>query len=181
MGKAYPSILAEAAHLFWNSATLTMDMQRIKSLIALLDASGVAEIEITDSSGGVRLSRTHRGPAPPMPHRPRHCQSSAARRAASTARTPARTPVRPSDSYGHVITAPIVGTFYGFPEPGAKPFVRVGDEVERGQVLCVIDAMKVSHHLQSDRAGRVTWIMARSGDAIELAQPLFVLQYAFGA
>jgi len=158
-----------------------MDMQRIKSLIALLDASGAAEIEITDSSGGIRLSRTHRGPAPQMPLHPRHRAPCTARRSASTARTPVRTPVRPSDSYEHVITAPIIGTFYGFPEPGAQPFVRVGDEVVRGQVLCIIDAMKVSHHLQSDRAGRVMWIMARSGDEIELAQPLFVLQYALGA
>jgi acetyl-CoA carboxylase biotin carboxyl carrier protein len=70
----------------------------------------------------------------------------------------------------------MVGTFYGFPAPGAKPFVRVGDEVHRGQVLGIIDSMKLTHQVQSDRSGRVTWIMARSGDAIELAQPLFVLQ-----
>lgn len=159
-----------------------MDMQRIKSLITLLDSSGAAEIEVTGSSGGVRLSRTHRGPPPQMPHHPRHWPPScAARQPASAAPAPARTPARPSDSYEHLITAPIVGTFYGFREPGAKPFVRVGDEVERGQVLCIIDAMKVAHHLQSDRAGRVMWIMARNGDAIVLAQPLFVLQYAFGA
>jgi acetyl-CoA carboxylase biotin carboxyl carrier protein len=158
-----------------------MDMQSIRSLITLLDASGAAEIEITDSSGGVRLSRTHRGPAPQMLHHPRLWPPSAARRPGSAARTPARTSVRPSDSYEHVITAPIVGTFYGFPEPGAKPFVRVGDEVERGQVLCIMDAMKIPHHLQFDRAGRVTWIMARSAEAIELAQPLFVLQYALDA
>ncbi len=76
----------------------------------------------------------------------------------------------------HVITAPMVGTFYASPSPGAKAFVEIGDEVKVGQVLCIIEAMKMMNQIEADRAGRVTSIMARNGDPVEFGQPLFVVE-----
>jgi acetyl-CoA carboxylase biotin carboxyl carrier protein len=76
----------------------------------------------------------------------------------------------------HVITAPMVGTYYSAPSPGAKSFVEIGDEVKVGQVLCIIEAMKMMNQIESDKAGRVTSIMARNGDPVEFGQPLFVVE-----
>jgi len=76
----------------------------------------------------------------------------------------------------HVITAPMVGTFYGAPSPGAKPFIEIGDEIKVGQVLCIIEAMKMMNQIESDKAGRVTSVMARNGDPVEFGQPLFVVE-----
>ncbi|HKZ73649.1 MAG TPA: acetyl-CoA carboxylase biotin carboxyl carrier protein, partial [Steroidobacteraceae bacterium] len=76
----------------------------------------------------------------------------------------------------HVVTAPMVGTFYAAPSPGAKPFVDIGDEVKIGQVLCIIEAMKMMNQIESDKAGRINSIMARNGDPVEFGQPLFVIE-----
>ena len=76
----------------------------------------------------------------------------------------------------HVVTAPMVGTFYSAPSPGAKAFVEIGDEVNPGQVLCIIEAMKMMNQIEADRGGRVTSIMAKSGDPVEFGQPLFVIE-----
>jgi len=76
----------------------------------------------------------------------------------------------------HLITAPMVGTFYASPSPGAKAFIEIGDEVKVGQVLCIIEAMKMMNQIESDKAGRVTSIMARNGDPVEFGQPLFVVE-----
>ena len=93
----------------------------------------------------------------------------AAPRAAETAAAKAK-------ANEHVITAPMVGTFYGAPSPGAKPFIEIGDEIKVGQVLCIIEAMKMMNQIESDKAGRVTSIMARNGDPVEFGQPLFVVE-----
>jgi len=84
-------------------------------------------------------------------------------------------PAKPKPSE-HVITAPMVGTFYAAPSPGAKPFVEIGDEIKVGQVLCVIEAMKMMNQIEADKAGRITSIMARNGDPVEFGQPLFVVE-----
>src|SRR5690606_34554618 len=76
----------------------------------------------------------------------------------------------------HVVTAPMVGTFYAASTPGGKPFVEIGDEVKVGQVLCIIEAMKMMNQIESDKAGRITSIMARNGDPVEFGQPLFVVE-----
>jgi len=76
----------------------------------------------------------------------------------------------------HVITAPMVGTFYASPSPGSKAFIEIGDEVKVGQVLCIIEAMKMMNQIEADKAGRVTSIMARNGDPVEFGQPLFVVE-----
>jgi acetyl-CoA carboxylase biotin carboxyl carrier protein len=153
-----------------------MDMQSIKRLIELADTSGLDEIEIKGAAGGIRISRTPRCMTTPPLHHIRGGAPAAKPRSAARSGLQAHGTIAALYPDEHVITAPTVGTFYGAPVPGAAPFVRVGDAIARGQVLCVIDAMKLIYEVQSDRPGRVTWIMAKSGDAVRLAQPLFLLQ-----
>ncbi|HUN71517.1 MAG TPA: acetyl-CoA carboxylase biotin carboxyl carrier protein [Steroidobacteraceae bacterium] len=161
-----------------------MDIRKIKKLIELLEESGIAEIEIKEGEEAVRISRMPAGgpavqpmmpqpwfgpaqPAPPMP-----LAAPAEAGPGSGAGESAAKP-KPNE---HVITAPMVGTFYASASPGAKPFVEIGDEVKVGQVLCIIEAMKMMNQIEADRAGRVTSIMARNGDPVEFGQPLFVVE-----
>ena len=154
-----------------------MDIRKIKKLIELLEESGIAEIEIKEGEEAVRISRMPAGGAvapaltPVMP----------AVAAATPAPAPAALPAVESVSAKpkpneHVITAPMVGTFYASPSPGAKAFVEIGDEIQLGQVLCIIEAMKMMNQIEADRAGRIASIMARNGDPVEFGQPLFVVE-----
>jgi acetyl-CoA carboxylase biotin carboxyl carrier protein len=150
-----------------------MDIRKIKKLIELLEESGIAEIEIKEGEEAVRISRmpvgvvTH---APQVSHLPPAPMSPSA--AATAAALPAEAPKPKSNE--HVITAPMVGTFYASPSPGAKAFVEIGDEIKVGQVLCIIEAMKMMNQIEADKSGRVTSVMARNGDPVEFGQPLFV-------
>ena len=153
-----------------------MDIRKVKKLIELLEESGISEIEISEGEESVRISRypkpgtlgapvvtTVSAPAPaPAPATP-----------AAAADAPA---AAPPAARGHQVTAPMVGTFYSGPAPGAKPFVEIGSEVKPGDTLCVIEAMKMMNQIESDKAGRVTSIMARNGDPVEFGQPLFVVE-----
>jgi acetyl-CoA carboxylase biotin carboxyl carrier protein len=154
-----------------------MDIRKIKKLIELLEESGIAEIEIKEGEEAVRISRMPTGSA--APHMIAHAMPApaaaiaAAPAVAAPAVEAAAPKVKPNE---HVITAPMVGTFYGSPSPGAKPFVEIGDEIKVGQVLCIIEAMKMMNQIEADRAGRVTSVMARNGDPVEFGQPLFVVE-----
>lgn len=161
-----------------------MDIRKIKKLIELLEESGIAEIEIKEGEEAVRISRMPTGPAahmqsyalpPPPMQMASPSQAAAAGASAAAAEAPA-TAARAARPNEHVITAPMVGTFYSAPSPGAKAFVEIGDEVKVGQVLCIIEAMKMMNQIESDKAGRVTSIMARNGDPVEFGQPLFVVE-----
>src|SRR5882757_4182184 len=137
-----------------------MDIRKIKKLIELLEESGIAEIEIKEGEEGVRISRMPTGaaaaaahqmaqmPSLPMNGGPMHMSASAS--AASMA--PEAPPPKPK-SNEHVVTAPMVGTFYSAPSPGAKAFVNIGDEVKTGQVLCIIEAMKMMNQIECDKPG----------------------------
>jgi acetyl-CoA carboxylase biotin carboxyl carrier protein len=151
-----------------------MDIRKIKKLIELLEESGIAEIEIKEGEEAVRISRMPAGgvAAQPLPQAQPSPAPAAVAAAAPVAEAGAPKP-KPNE---HVITAPMVGTFYGSPSPGAKAFVEIGDEVKVGQVLCIIEAMKMMNQIEADRAGRVTSIMARNGDPVEFGQPLFVVE-----
>jgi len=167
-----------------------MDIRKIKKLIELLEESGIAEIEIKEGEEAVRISRMPpAGAAPalpmqawfgpgqpawdggraaaPMPH------AAAPEGSGQGAAGEGAAKPKPNE---HVITAPMVGTFYASPSPGAKAFVEIGDEVKVGQVLCIIEAMKMMNQIEADRAGRITSIMARNGDPVEFGQPLFVVE-----
>jgi acetyl-CoA carboxylase biotin carboxyl carrier protein len=155
-----------------------MDIRKIKKLIELLDESGIAEIEIKEGEEAVRISRMPAGVVahalPPVVQLPATAPAAAAG-AASGAAAPAAEAPKPKPNE-HVITAPMVGTFYASPSPGAKAFVEIGDEIKVGQVLCIIEAMKMMNQIEADKAGRVTSIMASNGDPVEFGQPLFVVE-----
>jgi len=157
-----------------------MDIRKIKKLIELLEESGIAEIEIKEGEEALRISRMSTGAA--MTHMPTVASLPLAAPplpAAAVAPAPAQSAaaaVPKAKGNEHVITAPMVGTFYGAPSPGAKPFVEIGDEIKMGQVLCIIEAMKMMNQIEADKAGRLTSIMARNGDPVEFGQPLFVVE-----
>jgi acetyl-CoA carboxylase biotin carboxyl carrier protein len=158
-----------------------VDIRKIKKLIELLEESGIAEIEIKEGEEAVRISRmpvpgtvTHAAPQPM--HVPAGALSPSAAATAAQAGAAAEAPPPKPKSNEHVITAPMVGTFYGSPSPGAKAFVEIGDEIKLGQVLCIIEAMKMMNQIEADKAGRITSIMAHNGDPVEFGQPLFVVE-----
>jgi acetyl-CoA carboxylase biotin carboxyl carrier protein len=155
-----------------------MDIRKIKKLIELLEESGIAEIEIKEGEEALRISRMPTGAAAqlvaPMPMPMPAAPMTAPMQAAAAHAIPA--PAAKAKANEHVITAPMVGTFYGAPSPGAKAFVEIGDEIKVGQVLCIIEAMKMMNQIESDKAGRVTSIMARNGDPVEFGQPMFVVE-----
>jgi acetyl-CoA carboxylase biotin carboxyl carrier protein len=152
-----------------------MDIRKIKKLIELLEESGIAEIEIKEGEEGVRISRMPAaGLAAHVAHLPIAAPAHLPAPSASTV-TPQIAAPHPK-SNEHVVTAPMVGTFYSAPSPSAKAFVELGDEVTPGQVLCIIEAMKMMNQIEADRGGTVTSIMAKSGDPVEFGQPLFVIE-----
>jgi acetyl-CoA carboxylase biotin carboxyl carrier protein len=160
-----------------------MDIRKIKKLIELLEESGIAEIEIKEGEEAVRISRMPTaGSAPSYPQYP-HMGSIPMTMAPQleapakvTAAPPVEGPAVKPKPNEHVITAPMVGTFYASPSPGAKAFIEIGDEIKVGQVLCIIEAMKMMNQIEADKAGKVTSIMARNGDPVEFGQPLFVVE-----
>lgn len=154
-----------------------MDIRKIKKVIELLEETGVAEIEIKEGEESLRIAR-HSGhvhmtpvaPAPPPAAAPALAPASAA--AAAAAESAAARAARAGE---HMVTAPMVGTFYGAPTPGAKDFVAVGDEVKVGQVLCIIEAMKMMNQIESEFAGTLKAVLVKSGDPVEFSQPLFIV------
>jgi acetyl-CoA carboxylase biotin carboxyl carrier protein len=149
-----------------------MDIRKVKKLIELLEESGIAEIEIKEGEEAVRISRMPTGayahaPAPVMLAAPAPAPAPVAAAPAEAAKPRANE---------HVVTAPMVGTFYAAATPGAKAFVDIGDEVKAGQVLCIIEAMKMMNQIEADKGGRVTSVMAQNGDPVEFGQPLFVIE-----
>ncbi len=158
-----------------------MDIRKIKKLIELLEESGIAEIEIKEGEEAVRISRMPAGAG--SVHPPQLAHGGAPPGSSPLVAVAPGAELAPVDNAGpaakpseHVITAPMVGTFYASPSPGAKPFVEIGDEIKVGQVLCIIEAMKMMNQIEADRAGRVASVMARNGDPVEFGQPLFVVE-----
>ncbi len=148
-----------------------MDLRKLKTLIELVETSGIAELEIQEGEERVRITRAPTGtfvPAlpPPVP-------GVAAPAAVATAPPAAAPPAAPVD--GHVVKSPMVGTFYRAATPGAKPFVEVGDSVAEGAPLCIVEAMKLMNEIEADKAGVVKAILAENGQPVEFGQPLFVI------
>lgn len=150
-----------------------MDIRKVKKLIELLEESGIAEIEIKEGEESVRISRYQGGIAPPMMHYAAAPQQMAAPMAAAPAAVSAPIPAAKPD---HTVTAPMVGTYYASASPGAKAFVDIGSEVNVGDTLCIIEAMKMMNQIESDKAGRVTAVMVKNGDPVEFGQPLFIIE-----
>ena len=152
-----------------------MDIRKVKKLIELLDETGVAEIEIKEGEESVRISRHPTGATYAMlPQQMSYGPPPAAAPAPAAAVAAAPVPVAASSDL--TVTAPMVGTFYSAPAPGAKAFVDIGSEVKQGDVLCIIEAMKMMNQIECDKAGKVVSILVRNGDPVEFGQPLFVIE-----
>ncbi|MBE2295443.1 MAG: acetyl-CoA carboxylase biotin carboxyl carrier protein [Phycisphaerales bacterium] len=160
------------------------DIRKIKKLIELLEASGIAEIEIKEGEDSVRISRHPQGnpslglppawmghgygPLGPMPAAPPA--------APAVSEAPA-TPTTDVDTIqGHVLLSPMVGTFYRSASPGSKPFIEIGQRVNAGDPVCIIEAMKMFNQIEADHAGVVTRILVENGQPVEYDQPLLVVE-----
>ena len=148
-----------------------MDIRKVKKLIELLEESGIAEIEIHEGEESVRISRYAQNAAPQVV-----MQAPAAAAPAPAAAAAAPAVAEPAVPAGHTVNSPMVGTFYRAPSPGAKAFVEVGQRVNVGDTLCIIEAMKMLNQIEADKAGVVTAILAENGGPVEFGQPLFVIE-----
>jgi acetyl-CoA carboxylase biotin carboxyl carrier protein len=154
-----------------------MDIRKVKKLIELLEESGISELEISEGEESVRISRHPRmamaGPA----SAPAPTNQAAAAAPPPIAQVPATAAGehKPRND-DQTITSPMVGTYYSASAPGAKPFVDIGMEIKVGQILCIIEAMKMMNQIESDKAGRITAILAKNGEPVEFGQPLFIIE-----
>jgi len=148
-----------------------MDIRKVKKLIELLDESGIAEIEITEGEDSVRISRYASSVAAPQPAAPLPLQAAPAAPAPVVA--PAAVAEPEEDGFG--VTAPMVGTFYASPSPGSPSFVQVGDHVNEGDTLCILEAMKMMNQIDADVSGTIKSIRVQNGDPVEYGQILFVI------
>ena len=155
-----------------------MDLRKIKTLIELLEQSGIAELEVKEGEESVRIARHSTSPhaqfmtyAPPLPA------------AAPAAAAPVAHPTAAAEKIlnvtrGHIVKSPMVGTFYRSPSPGAKAFVEVGQTVKQGQTLCIIEAMKMLNQIEADASGTISEILVENDAAVQFDQPLFVIEPA---
>jgi acetyl-CoA carboxylase biotin carboxyl carrier protein len=155
-----------------------MDIRKIKKLIELVEESGIAELEISEGEESVRISRAVANqPAPVMqqwavPQQPQPALSNAVAPAATPAM---EAPASPEVS-GHIVRSPMVGTFYRTPSPDAKAFVEVGQKVNPGDTLCIVEAMKMMNQIEADKAGVVKAVLVESGQPVEFDEPLVVIE-----
>jgi len=145
-----------------------MDLRKIKTLIELVENSGIAELEIKEGEEFVRISRSSSAV--------QHVYAAPQQAAPAPAVAPvAAAPAAPAQPEGHVVKSPMVGSFYRSPSPGAKPFVDIGQTVSAGDTLCIIEAMKLLNEIESDHSGVIKAILVESGQAVEFGQPLFII------
>lgn len=159
-----------------------MDIRKVKKLIELLEESGLDELEIKEGEESIRLSRHSNRPvqlppaAPALPHAAASAAPSAVEAPATGAQQTEPPPGEPGVPEGTAVASPMVGTFYRAPSPNAKPFVEVGQQVSAGEVLCIIEAMKMMNPIESDVSGTVAAILANNGEPVEFGQSLFIIQ-----
>ena len=158
-----------------------MDLRKLKTLIELVQESGIAELEITEGEERVRISRSVPSGQMMMPASAPAMMGAAAGSAASAhAQAPAGSGAgaeAPAEE-GHVVKSPMVGTFYRSPSPGAPSFIDVGQSITEGQTLCIIEAMKLLNEIESDVAGVVKKVLVDNGQPVEYGQPLFLIGQA---
>lgn len=153
-----------------------MDIRKVKKLIELLEESNLSEIEIHEGEESVRLSRqtqTVYAPAPAPALAASMSPPAAAEQAARDADTTA-------DSNGglppgHIVRSPMVGSYYASPTPESEPFVTMGQKVNQGDTLCILEAMKMFNQIEADKSGKIVAILCENGEAVEYDQPLFVI------
>ena len=151
-----------------------MDLRKLKTLIDLVSESNVSELEITEAEGKVRIVKSAGVVQQFVAAAPVAAAPAAA--PAAPAAPVAELPPPPAAVVGHQVKSPMVGTFYRASAPGAKPFIEIGAQVKEGDVLCIIEAMKILNEIESDKTGTVTRVLAENGQAVEYGQPLFVIE-----
>jgi acetyl-CoA carboxylase biotin carboxyl carrier protein len=149
-----------------------MDLRKLKTLIELVETSGIAELEIQEGEERVRITRANAAAAQPVTQQTLHAVAPAAAPPAAVAAAEAP----PAEPQGHEVKSPMVGTFYRSATPGSTPFVEIGDTVEVGATLCIIEAMKLMNEIESDKAGVVKAILTENGQPVEFGQPLFLIE-----
>lgn len=152
-----------------------MDLRKIKKLIELVEESGVAELEIQEGEESVRISRSSSAPAPAP------VQYAAAPQPAAPAPAPVAAPEADAapakeEVSGHQVRSPMVGTFYAAPSPGAKNFVEVGQKVNAGDVLCIVEAMKMMNQIEADVSGTIKAVLLSNGEPVEYDEPMFIIE-----
>ncbi|PWI33740.1 acetyl-CoA carboxylase biotin carboxyl carrier protein [Vibrio albus] len=153
-----------------------MDIRKIKKLIELVEESGIAELEISEGEESVRISRSGT-PAPVAPMQYAAPAPVAPAVAPAPVEAPAAAaPEAPAEPAGHKVLSPMVGTFYRSPSPDAKSFVEIGQTVNVGDTLCIVEAMKMMNQIEADKAGVVTAILVEDGHPVEFDQPLVVIE-----
>ena len=151
-----------------------MDLRKLKTLIDLVSESGVAELEITEGEDRVRIVNRN-GAAPVQVHQPVTVAQPMPVPVPAPEVAPAPAPTAPQQT-GTPLTSPMVGTFYRAPSPGADPFVKVGDTVKKGQVVCIIEAMKLHNEVEADMDGTVKEVCVENGQPVEFGQSLFIIE-----
>jgi acetyl-CoA carboxylase biotin carboxyl carrier protein len=157
-----------------------MDIRKVKKLIELLDESGIAEIEITEGEESVRISRYSPGHAPQMlplqyaQPQPSGIAAPALQQQQSASSASSTVEAEPEED-GFGVIAPMVGTFYSAASPGSAPFVQVGDRVNQGDTLCIVEAMKMMNQIEAEVSGTIKSIRVQNGDPVEYGQVLFII------
>ena len=151
-----------------------MDLRKLKTLIDLVSESGVAELEITEGEDRVRIVNRN-GAAPVQVHQPVTVAQPMPVPVPAPEAAPAPAPAAPQQT-GTPLTSPMVGTFYRAPSPGADPFVKVGDTVKKGQVVCIIEAMKLLNEVEADMDGTGKEVCVENGQPVEFGQSLFIIE-----
>ena len=147
-----------------------MDLRKLKTLIDLVAESGIAELEITEGEGKVRIVKFSQA-VQPVAYAPPAAYASAPVAGGEAAAAPAAAPV----VQGHTVKAPMVGTFYRASNPASPVFVEVGQTVKEGEPLCIIEAMKLLNEIEADKSGVIKEILVQNGEPVEYGQPLFVI------
>lgn len=149
-----------------------MDLRKLKTLIDLVSDSEITELEITEGDGQVRIVK-----ASPVVQTVAYAPAEPAVQAAAPAATaPVAAEPAKAEVSGHSVCAPMVGTFYRAPNPGATPFADVGQTVKEGEPLCIIEAMKLLNEIEADKSGVIKQILVENGEPVEYGQPLFVIE-----
>jgi acetyl-CoA carboxylase biotin carboxyl carrier protein len=147
-----------------------MDLRKLKTLIDLVAESGIAELEITEGEGKVRIVKFSQAVQPVA-----YAAAPAAASAPVAEAAPVAAPAAAAAPVGHTVKAPMVGTFYRAPNPGSPAFAQVGQSVKEGEPLCIIEAMKLLNEIEADKTGVIKEILVENGEPVEYGQPLFVI------
>ena len=153
-----------------------MDIRKIKKLIELVEESGISELEISEGEESVRISRAPANVGYPMMQQAYAAPVQQPALATAVAPVAAVAEAAPAEISGHIVRSPMVGTFYRTPSPDAKAFVEVGQKVNAGDTLCIVEAMKMMNQIESEKSGVVKAILVESGQPVEFDEPLVIIE-----